>query len=623
MWKPRFVLALLVVVSLALVVHTYSTFSHTWDEPCHMAAGLELLDLGTYYYEDQHPPLARVATALGPYLDGHRSARDSIPVMSSFWDRQLQCFDEGRRILYRAGPYDRVLTLARLGILPFMLIALLATFAWARRLLGEWPAVLAAFLVATAPPLLGNAGLATLDVPVAALGVASMLALSRWLDRPGPGTAAALGALTGGAIMVKFSAIPFLGLTFVVLAAWRACIQRSAPLSLPHLRTGTIAIATMLLVFWLSYGVGLTSLADPANRPYESVQRVFGHDTALTGLVSDTIEIRFVPNFIPEIWAGINDVRYHNRVGHLSFLLGEVGTKGWWHFYLVGLAVKTPLPLLLVGLVGVGLMLAASVQSRDWRLAAPGLAFLSILAFVSGFSSINLGVRHILILYPLLAIAAAYVVTRLVGALGRTVPATAMVAALVAWQAGSTVLAHPDHMSYFNILAGAEPERILVSADLDWGQDLRRLEQEVRRRGIDRLAVAYYGSASLTRHDLPGLTLLPPSTPQTGWIAVSLWKLRRNEDYSWLLKYEPVTRVGTSINLYFIANLAAGTRAPVVNRRFHADRSAGALVFAEQGAEVVAAAAGRNDFEVWARRTLEVKARRRRVWDPHSRGCCA
>lgn len=558
--RPGFVLALLVVVPLALVVHTYSTFSHTWDEPSHLAAGLELLDLGTYYYEHQHPPLARVAMALGPYLDGHRSARDAAPQRSDFWERMIQGYDEGRRILYQAGPYDRVLTLARLGILPFLLIALLATYAWARRRLGEWPAVLAAFFLATVPPFLGNAGLATLDTALAALALVSMLAFCHWLEHPRAWTAAALGVTTGAAIMAKFSAIPFLAVTFVAIAGWRAWLgtqPRFAILSRAHLKTGVTTVAALLLVFWLSYGLGFTSLADPANRPYESVERVFGRDSTLTSVVSDVLEIRFVPNFVSEIWRGLKDVRYHSRIGHLSFLLGEVRTQGWWYYYLVGLGVRTPLALLALGLAGIGLLLWASVRERDWRIAAPALAFLSILFFVSAFSRINLGVRHVLILYPLLAIAAAYAVLCAARALRRPALIVSIVTAVVAWQAVSLALAHPDHLSYFNLVAGPNPERILLSADLDWGQDLRRLEKELRRRKIERIAVAYYGSADLSKHDLPGLSVLPPNTPRSGWIAVSLWKLRRNDDYSWLRGHEPVTRVGTSINLYYIADTAA------------------------------------------------------------------
>src|SRR5438270_10797597 len=62
-----------VLFATVRIVATYPVFSHTTDEPAHIAAGMEWLQRGTYTWEPQHPPLARVAAARGPYLLGRRS----------------------------------------------------------------------------------------------------------------------------------------------------------------------------------------------------------------------------------------------------------------------------------------------------------------------------------------------------------------------------------------------------------------------------------------------------------------------------------------------------------------------------------------------------------------------
>src|SRR5262244_4420438 len=54
------------------IVSTYSETSLTWDEPGHMACGLQYLAEHKYLYEAQHPPLARIASAFGPFLAGAR-----------------------------------------------------------------------------------------------------------------------------------------------------------------------------------------------------------------------------------------------------------------------------------------------------------------------------------------------------------------------------------------------------------------------------------------------------------------------------------------------------------------------------------------------------------------------
>jgi hypothetical protein len=60
----RAALVLIILVASLLAASTWPVYSHTWDEPEHLAAGLELLDRGRYEYDTEHPPLARVLIAL-------------------------------------------------------------------------------------------------------------------------------------------------------------------------------------------------------------------------------------------------------------------------------------------------------------------------------------------------------------------------------------------------------------------------------------------------------------------------------------------------------------------------------------------------------------------------------
>src|ERR1700761_7489922 len=83
---------------------------------------------------------------------------------------------------------------------------------------------------------------------------------------------------------------------------------------------------------------------------------------------------------------------------------------GWWYFYLVALAAKTPIPLLITGPIGLVLLAREGYRNRDpWRLA-PLLLFVTILVFASTFSHINIGIRHVLVLYPFMALGGAHAV---------------------------------------------------------------------------------------------------------------------------------------------------------------------------------------------------------------------
>jgi hypothetical protein len=115
---------------------------------------------------------------------------------------------------------------------------------------------------------------------------------------------------------------------------------------------------------------------------------------------------------------------------------------------------------------------------------------------------------------------------------------------------------------YFNELAIGEPGTFGVDSDLDYGQDLWRLRDSCSRLHVDSMWIVYNGSADLNLFGLPKWRPLPPDAPQTGWVAISIYKLKLGEAteqspdnfsaYSWLEKFQPVAYVGKSMRLYFI-----------------------------------------------------------------------
>src|SRR5262249_14420063 len=146
----------LVLVATLRIVSTYQVFSETADEPAHIACGMEWLSKGTFSYEPKHPPLARVATALGPFLYGERAHG-----ISPWWQ-------EGLAILTREHHY-RNLALARLGILPFFWLGCVVVYLWSKRYLPEPGPAFAVLSFTFLPAILAHSGLATTDLPLAVL----------------------------------------------------------------------------------------------------------------------------------------------------------------------------------------------------------------------------------------------------------------------------------------------------------------------------------------------------------------------------------------------------------------------------------------------------------------------
>jgi 4-amino-4-deoxy-L-arabinose transferase-like glycosyltransferase len=552
---------LLAAVGVLQIVSTYDEFNHTWDEPLHLAAGMQLLDRGVYEYEFAHPPLVRLALAVGPYLAGVRSHGEPCSAATS----GIACgpgrgYDEGRSLLYdsEAAGYERVLSLARLGVLPFFLLTLVVVWLWAGQLFGDLAAALAVFLLTTLPLLLGNAGLATNDVGATGLTLAALYLLTRWLQAPSAGRGALLGTAAGAAVMAKFSAIPYLAGSAAAILLWRWLLAGRGWTPLALVTRGrwkgvALGLLAMLTVFWATYGFGIRPSVADNERLFQTVEATFAPESPPYRFARAAFEQPVLPPFVLAVVRGVGSLAMRNREGQDSFLLGEVRSHGWWYYYVVGLAVKTPLPMLLLGLPGLALLAVRSWRARAFEVGAPAAYFLAILAFASFFSSINTGIRHVLILYPLMAIGAALAARELLHVRRRRLGG-AVLAGLLVWQGAVAVAAHPDYLADFNALAGPEPEKVLLNGDLDWGQDLKRLEAKLRERGIERVAIAYSGSADLARHDLPEFTLLEPYKPVKGWVAISLCEreCRSDGSHAWLKRYKPVARIGRSIDLYYI-----------------------------------------------------------------------
>lgn len=551
--RIRRLLVALIVLATLLVGSTWSVFSHTWDEPEHLAAGLSLIDRFRYEYDIQHPPLGRVMIAIGPYLLGAHSVGKPPP------DGR----PEGDEILYGQGHYREFLTAARAGVLPFLWLLSVVTFGFARRAgLGDPGSLAAVAFLLTAPPVLGHAGLATLDVPAVATTLWATYALMRWLEGGGRRAVLHLGLAGGVAVATKLSAIPFLGLALpAVLVADAIAAHRPPRIEAAARRLGELVAAALVafVVVTLSYG-GRWKYFTDARHPFnQALYFLFGNRGEAHDLAYEFAAKVPLPESLQLLLGGVQALEVHNRNGHLSYLLGETHASGWWYFYLVALAVKTPLPLLVLGLAGLVLGVVDGYRLRRAWLVLPAVLFTVLLTFVSGFSHINIGVRHVLILYPLLACGAAYAVVLCVrrAVCVRPVPryrlaGLAAVGVLAVWQVVGLALAYPDYLAYFNETV-RHPERVLVDSDLDWGQDLGRLERRLKELGVDRLSFGYLGSADLAREDLPPTTRLSPHVPATGWIAVTaLARAYGGGAYDWLDGYQPVERVGRTIDLYYI-----------------------------------------------------------------------
>lgn len=511
--NKRLLIAALIAIPLLRIIATYAVFSQTSDEPFHVAAGLEWLTTGTYDRDVEHPPLARIAFGIDAALHGAKLGSGDIVGI-------------GNALLWRNGRYVRNLAAARAGNLPFFLLALVMVGVWTRRLFGDAAALIALALFGALPPILGHAGLATTDMAVTAMTLTALYLFARWLEVPSWRNAMLLAVACGLGLLAKFSFVIFFPVAAITMAIVHLLVHRDR---VPIVRIAQIAAGALLafVMVWAAYKFS-TGVLNVGMRP--AWQRV-------------AIQYR-IP--APQFFAGLHYVHRHSTAGNWAYFFGEYRLHGWWYYFPAVIFFKTPLAFLAAAAIGILRM----VRSR--RAEAIGVAIAPLAILVPAMTSgINIGVRHVLPIFPFLAICAAYGVIALWGR------SRAAVIVLLGWYFVATALAHPDYMSYFNEAAAGHPERIVADSNLDWGQDLLRLGDAVRRERIDHLYVAYFGTAEWQRF-VPQGQQLPPRTPVHGWIAISEnellfpWQTGDQAPYAWLRAYQPVRRIGKSIWLYWI-----------------------------------------------------------------------
>lgn len=386
-------------------------------------------------------------------------------------------------LLFRNDRYTQNLARMRMGNLLFVAIGILAVALWARHLLSPAAGLVAALLFASLPPILAHGGLATTDMAIAAMLPLALYALTLLLEKPAWPRTLFLAAAIAAGVLTKYSFLVFFPACAVVL------IARHRRFPIAHL---LVAGALALLVIWAVFGFSLSPMI-----------------------------------------AGIRNVQALEHDPPKAILFEHVRKGGWWYYFPVALFFKTPIPFLILALIG---------SARQRTLAVMAALILAI----AMTSSINIGVRHVLPIYAPLSIAAASTRIRFV------------TIALTAWLMIGSLLAHPDYLPYFNAFAGREPHRVLNDSNLDWGQDVLRLVRLARREKIAAITTSIAANTSLDRVGLPPRTELQALQPVHGYLAISEFNIALGRDISpelrdWLdglLRGRPYRRVGASIRLY-------------------------------------------------------------------------
>jgi dolichyl-phosphate-mannose-protein mannosyltransferase len=617
---PRHSLALNLAAVGLLALMAALMFSSAWndtitfDEAPHIGAGYAYLRKSDFRFNPEHPPLMKDLGAL-PLLFMHLRVDWNHP---SWTQDPYGQWDFGLLVIFHSGrDADTVTRAAKTPMILFTLALGGLLFSWTRRHFGGGAAALALFLYALSPTFLAHGRLVTTDVGAAAGFFVGTAGLLRFLKDQTWGNTLLAGLATGFAFLTKFSTIALVPVALILAVAWTLLEKRTgnekrtghrslfrfrkrpsgrfvlavrAP-GWVHalLRTLARVVCIFAIAFAVVYVIYIPHmLRYPQERQQKDIEVALASDEvapfprrAVEWMSSHTLLRPW-----GEYSLGLAATNRRSDLGNNPFFFGSVRPKGSTLYFPFVYLVKEPLALHLLTLLALVFFLIRirwralrepgvgefwRERCREWLRAhfteCAFLVVIGIYGWAAIRSNLNIGVRHILPIFPFIFILVANGIARLHRAISARPAALwtlrVAVGTLLCWQAISVIRVHPSYLAYFNELAGGPDGgwRYVTDSNIDWGQDLKRLAMFVESRGIQKIQLNYFGSAVPADYldgryqELSGCPK-PTEAPLKGWVAVSAMSYpgapwNPTCDYRHLLPMDKlVAKIGYSIFVF-------------------------------------------------------------------------
>jgi hypothetical protein len=496
-------LAILLLQLLAVNLRT----SMSWDEGHHLFDGYTILKHHDFDLNPEVPPFAKVVAAL-PLLPMHLYE----PVQQGR-SSQLEAFLDGKDFLFR-NDANQLLLRGRLAISLFTLTLALLVFFAGETLFNTTTGLLALALLVFDPNLLAHGALVTTDAAITGLVFATFFAWYAYARRPSAWRIALTGTLVGLAFAIKFT-----GLLLVPILILVAVLEAIEHRSLRTLKKQAVALLAIFCigyaVLWANYGFRYA--IRPNGLSQNPPLAAYLNDYAR---VANPRPLQILAHYhvLPEafLWGLANTKLTEDR--NVSYLFGTIRRHGTWLYFPAAILIKSTLPFLFL------MLLAAILWFRErlvrWRwlmLATPAAVFL----LVAMRSDMNIGVRHILPIYPFLYLIGASALDLLTRRNHRWF---ALAAALIAFQIFTSLRTFPAYIAYANEAWGG-PDRVhlyLSDSNSDWGQQLKTAAVYLRQHHITDCWMAYTASG-VVDEGFYGIPCHPlPTVVNLWWIPIPM-----------------------------------------------------------------------------------------------------
>ncbi len=591
----RIRLAAVGIVAVAVVLALTSTINDSLivDEVPHIGAGYAYVSQLDMRLNPEHPPLIKdlAGLALLPVLGFNNPA-----FLTTSWTKDVNGqWQFGRSVIFSSGVSpDLVKTVARLPMMLVFIAGCCLMWCWARKRYGDTAALIALILFSFSPTLMAHARLVTTDTGAAVGVLAATYFFVAFLRAPSRRTFIWSSLTLGLALVAKFNTVllgPFFVAIAIIYGLDGKLLNRAAWYKALHMFTLTalVGATAFVAVVWPLYIVQTINYP-PARQLADttSILGSYGSGPLKTAIIwgADKPLIRGASQWL----LGLAMVQQRSVGGNTIYYLGRVVREGGPGYFPTVYFLKEPLAWWI--LVSMALTALAFHHRRRPKEHKRGhfftdnleewvwLLWLAIYWTVSIRSTLNIGVRHLLPVYPFAILLVSGRLSVLIEWLRahdrvRLQWFTLAIAVLLGWYSFESVHVWPSYLSYFNQLAGGPSGgyRFVADSNLDWGQDVKRLGQWADTNHIDKIALDYFGWSDpayyLQSHYVyttgsywrDAKDFINRNTTD-GWIAISATFYQEATNraepgastYRWLMDYEPVTVIGNSIFVWHVTS---------------------------------------------------------------------
>ena len=504
---------LLLLVLEGQLLYSVRQESLTWDEGNHIFAGYMSLKHGDFGLNPEHPPLVKMIAAIP--LQGMNLREPQL--QNRYF--KTEAYLSGRDLIFQ-NDFETITFRARMFASIFALMVALLAFLTAREMFGTGAGFITLLLLAFEPNFLAHGAIVATDIGAACCLLASIYAFYRYVKSPSWGRAAVLGLAAGVFCITKHSAVllpPMLILLAITELLRRRQLsdesrsRQAMRLAGDFIVAGVIAVAIM----WVGYGFRYS--ARPAGQQINPpLEATLGNLSPVEGKAV-TVMARW--KLLPESWLyGLADVRSVANVWP-SYMFGRVYAHGVWFYFPVAFVIKATLTTLIF--LPVIAYAIATRKLRGWReilfLTLPPALYFCI----SMTSKLNIGIRHILLVFVFLLVLAGGAAWSLLSKDRRWVWPIAI---LILFHIISSLRAFPtSYMAYANELWGgpANVHKYLTDSITDWGQQLIAVKRYVDQRGIQQCWFAYTVEPAISFRPY-GIPCQPLPTMDTFWFGLRL-----------------------------------------------------------------------------------------------------